>query len=370
LAEPGGDPAGGRSRGTRRRVLIGCGAVALASLIPVVPRVSAQGPVVRRAREPAAPRDIKVTTSRLTSFSRLLGADRRGRLQWLGGLTISSDEPRFGGLSGLITGDRGRSLLAVGDNAHWLAARVVTADDGTPLGLDGARMARLLDANGRTMSLKDSDSESLTLRDGPAGPEVLVGFERNPRVLAYSAKDFPDGVMTERGRVVPTPPDIRKLPINEGLEAIAAAPKGGPLGDAVVLIGEGSPDGGDSTPGWIVGGPRAGAFRFAVSDNFAPTDATFLPGGDLMILERRFSFLSGFAMRLTIVPVANLGPGSLVVGTRVLEADVTDEIDNMEGLAVDQAPDGGTILTLVSDDNHRSLQRTVLLRFRLDPAVL
>jgi len=41
------------------------------------------------------------------------------------------------------------------------------------------------------------------------------------------------------------------------------------------------------------------------------------------------------------------------------------EIDNMEGLAVHRNAKGETILTLISDDNFSSFQRTLLLQFAL-----
>ena len=70
-------------------------------------------------------------------------------------------------------------------------------------------------------------------------------------------------------------------------------------------------------------------------------------------------------MRLVRLPAGEIRPGRTVEGRLLLEADWGWEIDNMEGLAVDTAPDGSTILTLVSDDNGNWFQRTVLLRFRL-----
>ena len=48
-----------------------------------------------------------------------------------------------------------------------------------------------------------------------------------------------------------------------------------------------------------------------------------------------------------------------------MEADLTSQIDNMEGLAVWQNAKDETILTLISDDNFGRLQRTILLDFKL-----
>jgi hypothetical protein len=59
-----------------------------------------------------------------------------------------------------------------------------------------------------------------------------------------------------------------------------------------------------------------------------------------------------------------LQPGSTAVGETLLEADLNDEIDNMEGLAATRLKDGSVLITMISDDNFSHvLQRTVLLQF-------
>ena len=48
----------------------------------------------------------------------------------------------------------------------------------------------------------------------------------------------------------------------------------------------------------------------------------------------------------------------------LIEADLGHQIDNMEGIGVHRAG-GDTVLTLISDNNFSSLQRTLLLQFSL-----
>ncbi len=70
-------------------------------------------------------------------------------------------------------------------------------------------------------------------------------------------------------------------------------------------------------------------------------------------------------MRIRYVPARALRAGALIKGVVLMSADLSQEIDNMEALAVHKGRDGTTILTLLSDDNfNRFLQRTVLLQFR------
>ena len=71
-------------------------------------------------------------------------------------------------------------------------------------------------------------------------------------------------------------------------------------------------------------------------------------------------------MRLRHLPAAQIAPGATIEGETLVEADMTYDIDNMEGLAVHTGPRGETALTMVSDDNYNTLlQRTLLLQFTL-----
>ena len=69
-------------------------------------------------------------------------------------------------------------------------------------------------------------------------------------------------------------------------------------------------------------------------------------------------------MRIRRIAGATLKPGAMLDGAYLIEADLGQEIDNMEGLSV-HLDKGRTILTLISDDNFSFLQRTVLLEFEL-----
>ncbi|MGJ3263054.1 MAG: esterase-like activity of phytase family protein, partial [Salinarimonas sp.] len=116
----------------------------------------------------------------------------------------------------------------------------------------------------------------------------------------------------------------------------------------------------------VLTGPQAGAtLAVARTDAFGITDCAVLPDGDLLLLERRYALTSGVAARIRRLPGAALRPGSTLDGPVIFEADWTNAIDNMEGLAIHRGPDGETLLTLISDDNYSMLQRTLLLEFEL-----
>jgi hypothetical protein len=115
-------------------------------------------------------------------------------------------------------------------------------------------------------------------------------------------------------------------------------------------------------PAWAAG---KGSFEIVPHDGFDISSARFLPGGDLILLERRFAPATGIALRIRRIAGETIRLGALVDGDYLLDAGMTSQIDNMEGLAIHVDQAGRTILTLISDDNFSPLQRTLLLQFAL-----
>ena len=286
---------------------------------------------------------------------------RFGRLEFLGGLELSSTSKTFGGFSGLAVAADGRRLTAITDTGAWLGATLAVTDAGAPTGLLDAVMAPMLGPDGQPLArLKRSDSEGLAMADGVA----YVTFERQPEIMRFALQR--DG-FAARGEALPRPPGLLRLHANKGLEAIAVVPSG-PYAGSLIVVAEAPPRGEDdraTLPGWFVTGPRGATFEVARYGAFAVTDAAFLPDGDLLLLERSFAWLDGVAMRIRRVPGRDLRPGARLEGEEILKADMRSQIDNMEGLAVHREADGSIVLTLISDDNFSFLQRTILLRFRL-----
>ncbi len=154
----------------------------------------------------------------------------------------------------------------------------------------------------------------------------------------------------------------RELRGNGGLETIAASPKSSPLKGAVVVVAETSVDENGNLFAAILDG---GVFKVKRDQPWAVTDGAFLPGGDLLLLERRFEGFGRVGMRIRRIDGAAIRPGALVDGPVLMEADLGEEIDNMEGLDAWEGADGRTYLSLVSDDNGAFYQRNLYLEFRL-----
>jgi len=165
--------------------------------------------------------------------------------------------------------------------------------------------------------------------------------------------------------VVAMPPAAKRLPFNKGLEALVFVPKGMPLAGTLIAMSERGLDGQGNLIAFLVGGPSPGQFSVRRTNNFDISDAVLLPSGDLLVLERKFSWVAGVGIRIRRIPLTSLVSGALVDGPSIFEADLGQEIDNMEGIDAHVTAEGDTVLTMVSDDNFSLLQRTLLLQFTL-----
>lgn len=333
-----------------RRTLLGGGLAAAGLAAFGLHRVSARPPV------PDGPVRLNVEARRIDAFRPGdPGRQRFSGLVFRGGLQLRASYEGFGGFSGLAFADDGR-LVAISDAAEWLVARPERQGDRL-VGLTEAVMAPMLAGNGVPLAATSAyDTESLTI----AGGAAYVGVERVHQVLKF---DWARSGVTARAERIAVPAEARRLPRNRGLEAIGVAPRGSPVAGAIVAIAERS--GEDETAGFIIGGRRPGRFALSRRDGFDVTDLAFLPGGDLIVLERRYVPPFSIAMRIRHIEGRALVPGAVLDGTALIEADNGYEIDNMEGLAVRRSVAGETILTVISDNNFSMMQRTLLLEFVL-----
>ena len=307
---------------------------------------------------------LTVTATPIPEFLKGSPDTRFGALVYLGGLELASSNDDFGSLSGIDFLPDGRTLIAVADTALWFRA-ILTETGGTPTGLTDALLGPILDADGRPLTRKavsDAEALRLTLRDGT--PVALVTFEVRTALRAFTGPDFALALP----QPMALPSFVTGIHRNQGLEAVAVAAAESALAGAVVVIAERSLDGDGNHRGFILSGPEAGGFAIRRSRDFDVTDAAFLPSGDLLVLERSFTWPGGFAMRLRQFEAMSVRTGATLDGRVLIEADDDHfAVDNMEGLAVWPSSDGGAILTLVSDDNGSFLQRTLLLQFALPP---
>ena len=177
--------------------------------------------------------------------------------------------------------------------------------------------------------------------------------------------DFARHGVLARAEPIRTSPAVQALPNNRGVEALAFVPKGLPLAGTLIAFSERDLDRAGNIRAFLIGGPAPGGFAVRRTDDFDISDCALLASGDLLLLERRFSWASGVAIRLRRIALSSLAPGALADGPILLFADMGYQVDNMEALGVHRTAQGETVLTLLSDDNFSALQRTLLLQFAL-----
>jgi hypothetical protein len=281
-----------------------------------------------------------------------------GLLEFRGGLVLRSAYRNFGGLSAIRVEADGAHFIALNDKGWWLRGRIVY--DGARLaGIADAEMAPMLGPDGRPLTARGwYDTEAIAADGGT----LYVALERVHQILRFNYGR--DG-LAARGQPIAVPPAMRALTANKGIEALVFVPKGLPLAGTLIAISERSLDRSGDMLGFLIGGPSPGGFTVRRSGDFDVSDAALLPGGDLLLLERKFSWTGGLNVRLRRVTLADVRPGARVEGAILFEADLGYEIDNMEGLSVHRNAAGETVLTLVSDDNFSMIQRTLLLQFAL-----
>jgi hypothetical protein len=277
-----------------------------------------------------------------------------GRLRYLQGWVLASNDPAFGGLSSLAI--RGDHILALSDTG------LIYSFD-----RDGARFSRLSgvplrDRSGAlAINKTDRDTESMTL--SPDGMQLWIGLERRNAIWRY-------GDPAAAAEASAAPAAMKKWPGNAGPETLVRLHDGRFL----VLSEEADgPDGADDTHDALLfdrdpTDPAATAIRFGYRPpaGFDATDAAELPDGRVLVINRRFSPFDGFAAAVTVIDPGAIAPGGVLVGEEIARLAPPLSVDNMEGLAVTQEA-GRTIVWLVSDDNFSPLERTLLMKFALTP---
>lgn len=264
--------------------------------------------------------------------------------RWTGTFDLPTDQPYFGGLSGLQFSRDGRDFIALSDRGALVAGEVARDAAGAirSVAFDGP--ARLLtDAAATPLADPYTDSEGLRIT---ADGNLLISFEQMHRIARFD----PAGRLVA---TLPVPLAFADFPPNSGIEALALAADG-----AIYAIPEGDAAGQAEFPifrltgdGWA----RAGTFRGA--GTFRPVDAQFGRDGRLYVLERDFWPLVGFQSRLRRLTLAGGG----VAADEELFASRAGQFGNLEGLSLWQDARGGLHATLVADNNFLPVQQSAFV---------
>jgi hypothetical protein len=302
----------------------------------------------------AAAEPLQLEVKRIDSFAIAEGGEADGPLEFLGGLELRSSNRKFGGLSGIDIVN-GNTAVMVGDQGTLVRGRLIH-EGGKLAGLADAEIEDLFPQGDVSKRVGDVEDIAFDPQDRLRG--VIVRERQANAMLTFEVKNGSPADF----QLKTVGADDRILKSNGGLESVAYAPIGSPVAGEIVTIAERPRRREVDLPGWIA---SLGPFTIVRHDRFDVSSARFLPNSDLLLLERRYIPPFDISMRVRRIDGADVAVGARLDGEYLFDAGVASQIDNMEGLAVHVDEQGRTILTLVSDDNHSILQRTLILQFSL-----
>tara|TARA_R110000737_G_scaffold302804_1_gene309963 strand:- start:1166 stop:2071 length:906 start_codon:yes stop_codon:yes gene_type:complete len=258
-------------------------------------------------------------------------------------VSVQSDLPRIGGLSGIEVLAGGDQFIGLSDRGFLVFGRLIRQNGR----LTEAHVDSRLDfpaPDGSTDPMGAGDSEGLAHdKDG----RLTISLEQNNAV--WRIED--DGLTTQ----LPDPPETGRLIPNGKYEALAVDDSG-----ALYTLPETAIEKRRFVPLWRLDGEVWSRVRdVPVIDNFHPVGADFGPDGAFYLLERAFGL--GFSNQIRRFDLSDPSdPGRVIWRTdEHLRA-------NFEGLSVWQDATGRTMLTMVSDDNFLPLLESAILEISLD----
>jgi hypothetical protein len=266
-----------------------------------------------------------------------------GRLLYLGGWSIRSNDPRFGGISAMHV--EGGQVTALSDAGSVIRFR---------LGGAQASVTPIAAGPGRSPEKGNRDAEAMAA----TRERIWIAFEGANQVWRYGRRSW-------RRLASAAPPAMKRWSSNSGSEAMLRLEDGrflifaegadwrGGTSEALLFDGDPAEEGTAATP-----------LRYRPPEGYRITDAALLPGGAMLFLNRRFAIPSGFTAKLTLMPPQALRPDSVLTGAEIAHLEAPLAADNMEALSVTRE-EGRTIVWIASDDNLNPIQRTLLLKFGL-----
>lgn len=288
-----------------------------------------------------------------------------GALRPVAALRLTSKDVRFGGWSALEVKANGDFRL-LSDRAFVLHGRLEQDSNGAIERIEDARIGVLRDYDGEAALRKRGDSEGLArLKNG----RHVVSFELEPRLQFYDFDLLGESALPADAPILA---QVEKLSTNAELEALTVLPDG-----SILTGSERGFGGGDEAVLWRVppdakpgDTPIEPLTTIRLPENFSLTELAAAPDGSIYALFRSYLPILGARAQIWRYRLIEENGQTRAKGEKIAALQTPFPVDNYEGMAIVTAPDGGQRLYVISDDNYRVEQKTILLILDLKlPAV-
>ena len=273
---------------------------------------------------------------------------RLGALEPVAALSLTADDPAFGGFSALALHGGEAMLLSDGGNMIRLRIR------GGRIAVTGT--SGLADGPGTGWDKRSRDTESLAVE--PQSGRVWIGYERANAIWRYT-----HDLAHSDGHVAPAA--MRGWGRNSGPETLVRLADGRFLTIREGVMGTRRPHPAllfDGDP--VARGTRAAPLSYRPPAGYVPTDGAMLPDGDLLVVNRRWRFPFRFDCLIVRVPAALVRAGAVMHGPVIAQPTRAMGGENVEGVAITRER-GATMVWLVTDNDQAIYRRTILAKFRL-----
>jgi len=267
-------------------------------------------------------------------------------LEYVSSIDLTSDDPNFGGLSGLHVFDGGETFLAISDRAFFLKG-TLNRTDGRITGGSLSNLSKMIGVNGKPYKANEVDAEGLAV---DTGGNIYVSFEGLHRVRFFSG-------IHRAARSIKTAPAFKNLQDNSGLEALAISAAG-----HLYTLPERSGKETRPFPVWrAVKGNWSQFADIPRRGKYLPVGADIGPDGRFYLLERDFRGLFGFGSRVRSFAITDKG----FADERELLVTKLGTHDNLEGISVWRDATGTLRVTMISDDNFQFFQTSEIVEYKL-----
>ena len=276
-----------------------------------------------------------------------------GRLEFLGGWKITSDNSDFGGISSMLALPDNRFLM-LGDNGTLAG---FTLDESNNLAVRPF-IAPLPDGPAKPNEFARQNWDAESLLHNPETGQFWVGFEHQHSIWRY-------GRSFTRKEATRFPKLAQKWPENGGTEAMLRLPDGRFLvfsesatyakGGYQALMFEDDP---------VEPNSKISLFGYQPPRGYNLTDAAMIDDRSALLLHRRFTPFDGVSAILSIAQLEDFRSGKVATSRPIATLKSPLKVDNMEALAVTGKGDN-MMIWIASDNNFSLFQETLLLKFRL-----